>query len=140
MSLNRVILIGRLTRDPEARTTTNGVAVTTFSLAVDRRFKNQQGERETDFINVVAWRKTAELVNQYCNKGMKVCVDGSLQVRKYQAQDGTNRTVYEVVADNVQFLDRGRQGGSAPDSDMPPPPTDEPPAGMDGYEEDDLPF
>lgn len=143
MSLNHIIIIGRLTRDPEVKTLSSGVAVANFSLAVDRRFKNQQGERETDFIDVVAWRKTAELVGQYCSKGMKVAADGSLQVRTYQAQDGTNRKAYEVVAENVQFLDRGGQGGRSR-QDAPPPPNEPPPPPSQnsgaGAEDDDLPF
>lgn len=134
MSLNRVILIGRLTKDPETRTTQSGVACANFTLAADRRFKSKDGERETDFINCVAWRKTAELIQQYCSKGMKVCVDGALQVRRYEAQDGSKRTAYEVVADNVQFFDKGKGGGQgkrAQTQDAPP----------DDYEsEPDLPF
>ncbi len=144
MSLNHIIIIGRLTRDPEVKTLSSGVAVANFSVAVDRRFKNQQGQRETDFIDIVAWRKTAELVGQYCSKGMKVAVDGSLQIRTYQAQDGSNRKACEIVADNVQFLDRGGQGGR-PQQDAPPPPGDPPPppssqSSEAGGEDDDLPF
>ncbi len=135
--MNRIVLVGRLTRDPEVKYTSSGVAVTNFGLAVDRRFRNAQGERETDFINIVAWRKTAELCGQYLSKGRQVAIDGSLQMRKYQTSQGENRTVYEVVADNVEFLGSKQDGGgSAPspdDSDAPPPSGDEP-------EDDDLPF
>ena len=138
--MNRIILIGRLTRDPDLKYTNSGVAVVNFSLAVDRRFKNAQGERETDFINIVAWRKTAELCGQYLSKGRQVAVEGWLQMRKYQTQQGENRTVYEVVADNVQFLgDRG-PGSSAPppsDEDAPPMPDGESPG---ENQDDDLPF
>jgi len=106
--LNRVILIGRLTRDPEMRSTGSGVSVVNFTLAVNRRFsrsgEGQQGE-QTDFIDIVAWRQLAELCNQYLSKGRLVAVEGRLQVRKWQASDGTNRRSYEVVADNVQFLE-----------------------------------
>lgn len=141
MSLNRVVLIGRMTADPEIRTTSSGVQVANFSLAVDRRFKNAQGERETDFVNIVAWRKTAELVGQYCHKGRRLAVDGSLQVRTYQAQDGSNRRAYEVVADNVQFLDSSSKQGGTGYSEPPPPDTAPPPTpDMDGGENDDLPF
>lgn len=143
MSLNHVILIGRLVADPELRSTNSGVSVSSFTIAVDRRFKNQQGERETDFIDIVAWRKTADLVSQYCTKGMKVAVEGSLQVRSYEAKDGSKRKAYEIVADNVQFLDRGGQSGARNASSDAPPPDDSsapPPPGMGGDENDDLPF
>lgn len=103
--MNKVILIGRLTRDPELRTTPSGVATTTFSIAVDRNFVNQQtGQREADFINCVAWRKQAENISRYCFKGTQVAVEGRIQVRNYDAQDGTKRYVTEVICDNVTFL------------------------------------
>lgn len=145
--MNRVILIGRLTKDPTVRYTSSGIAVANFRLAVDRRYRNQQGERETDFINIVAWRKTAELCGQYLNKGRQVAVDGSLEMRTYQTQQGENRTAYEVVADSVQFL--GDRGAGAPaaepppvvDADAPPPPPGGESAGENtSEEEDDLPF
>jgi len=105
--LNRVVLIGRLTRDPESKYTTNGIALANFGIAVDRPTRNQEtGERETDFINVTAWRHTAEFVTQYLTKGRLVAVEGRLQVRSWVSQDGGRRTAYEVVADNVQGLDR----------------------------------
>ncbi len=138
--MNRIVLVGRLTRDPEIKYTSSGVAVANFSLAVDRPFRNAQGERDTDFINIVAWRKTAELCGQYLSKGRQVALEGMLQMRKYQTQQGENRTVYEVVADNVQFL------GSRQDGSGPPPPRDDdapPPSGSDSKsndEDDDLPF
>lgn len=103
--LNRIILIGRLTRDPELRYTPNGVAVANFALAVDRPFTNQSGEREVDFIDVVVWRKTAETVANHLNKGRLVAVEGRLQVRSYETQEGQKRRVAEVVAENVRFLD-----------------------------------
>ncbi len=113
--INRIILIGRLTRDPEVRYTSSGVAVASFAIAVDRRFKNAQGERETDFINIVAWRQLAELCANYLTKGRLVGVEGRLQIRSYEAQDGTKRTVAEVVADDVNFLSpKGEGGGGAP--------------------------
>ncbi len=113
--LNKVILIGRLVRDPELRYTANGVAVTKFAIAVDRPFTNQQGERETDFIDIVVWRKQAETVANYLNKGRLVAVDGRLQVRSYETQDGQRRRVWEVVADSVRFLDS--KGSSETGSD-----------------------
>ena len=144
--MNRVILIGRLTRDPEIRYTQSGIAVANFSIAVDRRFKNANGEKETDFINIVAWRKQAELVGEYVKKGYMIAVDGSLQMRKYQTREGENRTTFEVLADNLQFLDRGGRGtqdGSYPppldDQDAPPPPSfDSQPAAQ--VSDSDLPF
>lgn len=108
--MNKVILIGRLTRDPELRYTSSNVASATFSLAVDRTFTNQNGEREADFINIVVWRKQAENVKNYLTKGSQVAVEGRIQTRSYDAQDGTKRYVTEVIADNVQFL--GRAGNS----------------------------
>ena len=111
--MNKVILIGRLTRDPELRYTSSNIPSATFSLAVDRTFTNQSGEREADFINIVVWRKQAENVKNYLTKGSQVAVEGRIQTRSYDAQDGTKRYVTEVVADNVQFLGRagGNQGG-----------------------------
>jgi single-strand DNA-binding protein len=104
--LNRIILIGRLTRDPELRYVPSGQPVASFTLAVDRPFTNQQGERETDFIDVVAWRKLAEQVSQHLSKGRLVAVEGRLQIRSFETQDGQKRRVAEVVADAVRFLDR----------------------------------
>lgn len=104
--LNRVILIGRLTRDPELRYVPSGQPVASFSLAVDRPFTNQAGERETDFIDIVAWRKLADQVSQHLSKGRLVAVEGRLQIRSWEAQDGQKRKAAEVVADAVRFLDR----------------------------------
>ena len=111
--MNKVFLIGRLTRDPELRYTSANIPSATFSLAVNRNFTNQNGEREADFINIVVWRKQAENVKNYLTKGSQVAIDGRIQTRTYDAQDGTKRYVTEVVADNVQFLDRAgsRDGG-----------------------------
>jgi len=103
--LNRVVLIGRLTRDPEFRYTPSGVAVASFTLAVERPFVSQSGEREVDFIDIVVWRKLAETVANHLNKGRLVAVDGRLQVRSYETQEGQKRRAAEVVADNVRFLD-----------------------------------
>jgi len=114
--LNRVILIGRLTADPELRYTQSGTAVANFRIAVDRPFTNQSGERETDFIPIVVWDKQAETCANYLNKGRLVAVDGRMQVRSYDAQDGSRRWVTEVVAQDVRFLDWGRQSGQEGDS------------------------
>lgn len=101
--LNKVLLQGRLVADPEIRHTTNGTAVVSFRLAVDRDFKNQNGEKEADFINIVAWRNTAEFVGKYFEKGQMAIVDGRLQVRDYTDRDGNKRYVTEVVANSVYF-------------------------------------
>ena len=103
--MNKVFLIGRLTRDPELRYTSSNIAVATFSIAVDRNFSNAAGEREADFINIVVWRKQAENVKNYMHKGSQVAIDGRIQTRSYDDTDGKKRYVTEVVADNVQFLD-----------------------------------
>ena len=111
--LNRIILMGRLTRDPELRRTSSGTAVTSFSLAVDRDFKSQSGEKETDFIDIVAWRNTAEFVSKYFTKGRMAVVEGRLQIRDWTDKDGNKRRSAEVVADNVYFGDSKRDAESA---------------------------
>ncbi|WP_099221625.1 single-stranded DNA-binding protein [Listeria costaricensis] len=103
--MNRVVLVGRLTKDPELRYTPAGVAVATFTLAVNRTFTNQQGEREADFINCVVWRKPAENVANFLRKGSLAGVDGRVQTRNYEGQDGKRVYVTEVVAESVQFLE-----------------------------------
>lgn len=109
--VNRVVLVGRLTRDPELRTTTTGKSVCDFSIAVGKRFKPQDGSPDADFFRVTAWGQTADYVANYLTKGRLCAVDGRLQSRKYTANDGTNREVVEVVADTVQGLDRPREDG-----------------------------
>lgn len=104
--MNKVILIGNLAADPESRTTSNGVPQCTLRLAVQRRFANPSGVRESDFFNVICWRQTAEFCQKYLLKGRKVAVEGSLQTRSYDAQDGSKRYVTEVIAENVEFCDR----------------------------------
>jgi single-strand DNA-binding protein len=113
--LNRVILIGRLTRDPELRYTPSGVAVTQFTLAVDRPFTNNQNEREADFINIVTWRQLAETCANYLRKGRLTAVEGRMQVRNYDNNEGKKVYVTEVVADNVRFLESagGKEGGAS---------------------------
>lgn len=110
--LNKIILMGRLTRDPELRRTGSGTAVTSFALAVDRDFKGQGGEKETDFIDVVAWRNTAEFVSKYFTKGRMAVVEGRLQIRDWKDKEGNNRRSAEVVADNVYFGDSNKDGGN----------------------------
>ncbi|MDA8212711.1 MAG: single-stranded DNA-binding protein [Clostridia bacterium] len=131
--LNRIVLIGRLTKDPELRYTPNGKAVAGFTLAVDRPFKNQQGEKEADFINIVVWGTQAENCANYLSKGKLAAVDGRLQIRTFDGQDGQRRWITEVVADTVRFLspkDSGGGFGSGPAAfgggDLPP--------------DDDIPF
>ncbi len=145
--INRVILVGRMVADPEVRYTQSGIAVARLRIAVERRFKSATGERQTDFINIVAWRKLAELCGQYLKKGRMVGIDGSLQMNQWE-QDGQKRTTYEVLADNIQFLDReGSSGGGGIDN-YPPPPSDsdappdlsDPLMGGPGKEEGELPF
>jgi single-strand DNA-binding protein len=115
--LNRVILIGRLTRDPEMRFTPNGVPVTSFTLAVDRQYASKQGgERGTDFIDIVAWRQLGELCANYLSKGRLAAVEGRLEIQSFEGQDGQKRRVARVIAQNVQFLSPkdGRGGDSGP--------------------------
>jgi single-strand DNA-binding protein len=128
--VNRIVLVGRLVADPQLRFTQSGVAVANFRLAVDRPFPNQHGERETDFIDIVTWRKLAETCANNLGKGRLVAVDGRLQIRSYEAQDGTRRQAAEVVADTVQFLDWPRESASP----------EIPGEGASLGTEDDLPF
>lgn len=117
--LNKIFIMGRLTRDPELRRTQNGTSVTSFSLAVDRDFKSQNGEKETDFIDVVAWRGTAEFVSKYFSKGRMAIVEGRLQIRDWMDKEGNKRRSAEVIADNVYFGDSKRDSGG--DYGGPPP-------------------
>lgn len=133
--LNNVVLIGRLAQDPELRyTPSDGVAVTNFNLAVDRPFSNQQGERDADFIRIVAWRKQAENVANYLKKGSLCAVEGRLQIRSYDDREGIRRIAAEVVANRVQFLDRRGSGSGT---------SDDPFAGGDDdveVKDEDVPF
>ena len=121
--LNRIILMGRLTRDPELRHTQTGTPVASFSLAVDRDFKDKTtGEKSTDFIDIVAWRQTAEFVSRFFTKGRMAVVEGRLQLRDWTDRDGNKRTAFDVVADNVFFAEPKRDGtssGSRYDSQVP---------------------
>ena len=120
--LNRIIVMGRLVRDPELRTTQSGVSVTSFTLAVDRDFKNRDsGEKSTDFIDVVAWRQTAEFICKYFGKGRMAVAEGRLQIRDWKDRDGNNRRSAEVVADNVYFADSKRDSAGGSDSYGAPP-------------------
>ena len=111
--MNKVFLIGRLTKNPELRYTSSNIACSTFTLAVNRDFTNQNGEREADFINIQAWKKLAENCSKYLTKGSQVAIDGRIQTRSYDGQDGQKRYVTEVVADNVQFLGSRASNGAS---------------------------
>ena len=104
--MNKVILIGNLASEVEKKTTTSGITNATFRLAVQRRFTNAQGVREADFLPIVCWRQTAEFASKYLLKGRRVAVEGSIQTRSYDAQDGTKRYVTEIIADNLEVLDK----------------------------------
>ena len=106
---NLAVLTGRLTADPELKYTQNNVPVCSFSIAVDRRYK-QGEERQADFINITAWRQTAEFISKYFSKGSMIGIEGSIQTRRYQDKDGNNRTAFEVIANNVQFVESKRDG------------------------------
>ena len=109
---NLVVLTGRLTADPELKTTSNGISVTTFSIAVDRRYRSGE-ERQTDFITIVAWRSSAEFITKYFKKGSLIGIEGSIQTRKYQDKNGNSRTAFEVVASNVQFVESKRDSSAS---------------------------
>ena len=133
--MNKAVILGNLTRDPELKTTQSGVSVCSFTVAVNRRFKNQQtGEREADYIPVVVWRAQADNCAKYLQKGSKVCVAGSIQTRTYDDKEGNKRYATEIVADEVQFIS-GNAGASA-DAGSAPAPMSAPPSEPD----DDLPF
>ena len=146
--MNRAMLIGRLANDPELRTTSGGVSVCQFRLAVNRRFANQQGVREADFIPIVVWRQQAETCARYLSKGSQCAVFGTIQTRSYDAQDGTKRYVTEVVADEVEFLGSREDRPAASVDDLPIPPAqsaspDPSPKKESGFveiDDDELPF
>lgn len=143
--MNRATLIGNLTRDPDVRTTSGGISVCTFSVAVQRRFANQQGERQADFFNIVTWRALADNCGRYLKKGSKVFVAGPIQNRSYEAQDGSKRYVTEIIADEVEFLDRAPGAGSGTEQRNDAPPAHTEPFGSasgfgDTIEDEELPF
>lgn len=131
--MNQCFLIGNLTKDVELRTTQNGVANCAFTLAVNRRFKNAQGETETDFFNIVAWRQLAELCAKYLSRGRKCAITGSIQNRSYQAQDGSKRYVTEIIAENVEFL-------SSQQNEEAPAKKEKTNSGFTEVNDDELPF
>ena len=143
--MNKVIMIGNLANDPEARTTQSGISQSTFRIAVQRRFANQQGVREADFFTVIAWRQTADFCNRYLSKGRRIAVEGSIQNRSYDAQDGSKRYVTEIIADNIEALSSRNEDGGQPrrDNGPTPPPAQPAPPSMNDFTEvddDELPF
>lgn len=143
--INQVILVGRLTKDPELRYTPSGVACVNFTLAVNRKFTNKQGEREADFPQCVVWRKPAENLHKYTKKGSLLGVTGSMQTRNYEGSDGKRVYVTEVLVDSVQFLDtkKSQNSGGPPLSDNDAPPESAPWLGEGDridIPDDDLPF
>lgn len=146
--LNHIVIMGRLTRDPELRRTQSGTSVTSFSLAVDRDFKSQSGEKETDFIDVVAWRNTAEFASKYFAKGHTAVVEGRLRIRDWTDRNGGKRRSAEVVAEHIYFGDSKRDGDTANTSDAYRQHSDGTPVDLDqeggfaetGEEDGDLPF
>lgn len=143
---NLVVLSGRLTADPELKTTPSGVSVCSFTIAVERRYK-QGEERQADFVNIVAWRQTAEFVSKYFSKGSMIGIEGSIQTRKYQDKDGKNRTAFEVVANNVQFIEPKRSESNGEANSLPTPQNDtlaELQTNLEGFQlaqdDGDLPF
>lgn len=142
--INRAILMGRLTADPEHRQTPSGTPVCTFTMAVERRFSDRNGERQTDFLDVVAWKGTAEFVSQYFSKGKMIIVEGAIQTRSYEDRNGNKRKAVEIVADNVQFGEPKSAGRDIRSEE--PPQNDIRDTGgvsykpMDTGDSDDLPF
>ena len=124
--LNCAVIMGRLTADPELRTTSSGISVTSFSVAVDRSYVRPGEERQTDFINVVAWRQTAEFVTRYFRKGSMIAVQGSIQTRNYEDKTGAKRTAVEIVADNVSFCGSKSESGTGNFQAAPNAPADAP--------------
>ena len=123
MSLNRVCIIGRLTRQPELRVSPSGVSVTSFTLAVDRR-PDASGNKEADFIDIVLFSKLAEITTKYCDKGKLVAVEGRIQTRSFETKDGQKRKVFEIIGDNVQFLSPKSKKDESDGFDTPKPPDD----------------
>ena len=141
--MNKCIFVGNLTRDPELTTTTSGVSVCRFSIAVNRTYTNANGEREADFINIVAWRGLGENCAKYLAKGRKVCVCGSLQTRSYDDKDGNKRYVSEIVAEDVEFINSGSQQSDSAERSAPARAngTAKPKGGFEPIEDDgELPF
>ena len=138
--MNKVILIGNLSRDPEITTTNGGVSVCRFAIAVQRRFQNSEGEREADFINVVVWRAQAENCHKFLKKGSKCGIVGRIQTSNYEAQDGTKRYVTEVVADEVEFISSTKNGSESESFAPSASKSNAPVAELEPIDDDSLPF
>ena len=139
--MNNITLIGRLTKAPELRYTSSNIAVATFTLAVDRGFKNSNGEKETDFIDIVVWRKPAENCANYLDKGRMVAVNGRLQIRSYETEDGQKRRIAEVVAEQVEFLSSGQNRSEEKEPDVNKTQKEEDIPGFTPmFDDEDLPF
>ena len=140
--MNKFIGIGRLTKAPEMRTTTNGKTNTTFTIAINRNFKTKEGEQETDYIGCSAWNKLAENITKYCTKGMLVAVEGRIQIRSYDAQDGTKRYVTEVLVENIHFLGKSEPKAGDKEQDIVKTNESDPFAFLDDMElkEEDFPW
>lgn len=127
--MNKVVLIGNLTKDPDKTTTSNGVDVARFTIAVQRKFKNEDGNYESDFINCIAWRTKAEFISKYFKKGNKIAIEGAIQTRSYEASDGTKRYVTEIVVEDCEFVQKREESGKEVVAPKPEP-----------IDDDDLPF
>lgn len=134
--MNKITLIGNLTHDPEIRSTPNGITVTTFTIAVDRKFKDAKGEKKTDFFRIAAWRQLGETCGRYLSKGKKVAIIGELQARTYDAKDGTVRMSLDVQADEIEFLTPKQQDDSGFETQKSPPDMSE----FSDISSDDIPF
>ncbi len=135
--MNKVILSGNLTRDPEAGQTNSGISYCRFTVAVQRRFANADGEREADFLNCTAWRQTAEFISKYFKKGSKICVVGSIQTRSYDGQDGQRKFTTDIVVDEAEFAGSKSDNSNSESSNAG---GNKPQAKLEPVEEDDLPF
>jgi single-strand DNA-binding protein len=144
--LNKIILVGNLTKDPELSTTNNGISLCKFAIAVQRRFPNADGNREADFFNIIVWRQQAENCYKFLKKGNKAGIVGALQIRTYDDENGNKRYMTEIIADEVEFLTpKGSAGGGGeeylpPDNDSPAPARPRKPAELKPIVDDDLPF
>ena len=138
--MNKTIIVGNLATDPEAYTTQNGLPRSSFRVAVQRPHKNSNGERVTDFLTVVAWRQTAEFCNRYLTKGRKIAVEGSIQNRSYDAQDGSKRWVTEIIADSVEALGRSENDGDQNEQKRQAPKAEGSKDGFAEVDDEDLPF
>lgn len=141
--MNKVILVGRLTRDPELRTTQSGVSVCSFTVACDRRYQKQGEERQADFINCIAWRQQADFICKFFTKGMRIALDGSIQTRSWDDNDGNKKYATEVVVDHAEFAQSKNEGSGSFSAPAPAAPFSAPSADIDGFmpvEEEDLPF